>query len=823
MEDIDTSKKVLREVQLLSRLFHQFVVRYYQSWSEDARGENISLSEEEDDDEDEEKEEESESTIDSSDEHNMGDGDDWLSQEASNSFVRFAIDSNEVKNTGFSVNDLSLTDLRIEIESESEVHSPRRRRKTSTKGKDRSGRLVDYRILYIQMEYCEKKTLRDAIDDGLDEEESWRLFRQILEGLAHIHSQGVIHRDLKPSNIFLDASNNIKLGDFGLATSPEANQTAITPTTFMSVADNLNESLTGGIGTPVYVAPEIVHQNAKYNSKVDLYSLGIVFFEMNRPRFSTAMERFHVMSDIRSKEINLPSEFPEKCEAQAKIIRMLLSHLAKERPSALKLLQSGLLPPRIEEEYVQEALRTIIGQNNSLYYSQLMDALFGQTTDAHKDYTFDFKSGPTELDPFRGMIAGKVQAVITDIFHRHGAVHIAAPLLVPKLEKNLRKVVELMDSNGGIVELPYDLTFPFARYISRLNLDGIDVVKRFSFDKVYRRNMTGGQPWSVSEVDFDIVHSRPNLSMIPEAEVLKVVIEVLDEFNFCRSHIYKIRLNHDNILELLLDISQFPPGLLARKAVYHFLEQLDRSLTWSQFRNQILQQVPGITRANVDLLELFNSCGSVETVFTRLDDIIKNYSGSKRQYQDCKGKVEALVASLHALGVTADVEFSPLLSYNSHYYRGGIIFQVGFGSRRKLDVVACGGRYDSLLHSFQHPGAKRLHAVGANIALQKIINMVSAEQSGLLRQWISRRGEADFLSPLARRCDVLVVGFGQQVGLQERLAVVKDIWSIGISADLMLEDVRHPDDAASEARLRGVSFLVILKPSGKNTAGGSFF
>ena len=53
----------------------------------------------------------------------------------------------------------------------------------------------------------------------LDEEVSWNLLRQILHGLNHIHTQGIIHRDLKPGNIFIDFSENIKLGDFGLATS----------------------------------------------------------------------------------------------------------------------------------------------------------------------------------------------------------------------------------------------------------------------------------------------------------------------------------------------------------------------------------------------------------------------------------------------------------------------------------------------------------------------------------------------------------------------------------------------------------------------------
>jgi translation initiation factor 2-alpha kinase 4 len=62
---------------------------------------------------------------------------------------------------------------------------------------------------------------RTAIDSGLceDEERVWRLFREMVEGLAHIHQQGMIHRDLKPVNIFLDSNDHVKIGDFGLATT----------------------------------------------------------------------------------------------------------------------------------------------------------------------------------------------------------------------------------------------------------------------------------------------------------------------------------------------------------------------------------------------------------------------------------------------------------------------------------------------------------------------------------------------------------------------------------------------------------------------------
>ena len=106
------------------------------------------------------------------------------------------------------------------VESDDEEEDDENDPKQNTEnGKRSTTPLVQF--MYIQMEFCEKSTLRTAIDAGLyaDRERLWRLFREITEGLLHIHQQGMIHRDLKPVNIFLDSRDQVKIGDFGLATT----------------------------------------------------------------------------------------------------------------------------------------------------------------------------------------------------------------------------------------------------------------------------------------------------------------------------------------------------------------------------------------------------------------------------------------------------------------------------------------------------------------------------------------------------------------------------------------------------------------------------
>lgn len=152
------------------------------------------------------------------------------------------------------------------------------------------------------MELCEMD-LRTAMEKCKCRNEKIPLqwYLDIISGLAHLHQKGIIHRDLKPENILLDFHGRIKIGDFGLATTVDLILKQQQRTN--STVDKTRSSQSGYVGTSYYVAPELIERasNSTYGKKADIYSVGMIFFEMNHPKFATGMERDKVLKDARDK------------------------------------------------------------------------------------------------------------------------------------------------------------------------------------------------------------------------------------------------------------------------------------------------------------------------------------------------------------------------------------------------------------------------------------------------------------------------------------------------------------------------------------------
>src|SRR5262249_10626203 len=140
--------------------------------------------------------------------------------------------------------------------------------------------------------------LRHVLREGrLKPEEALKIVPQICEALQYAHEQGGVHRDIKPENILVDKRGPVKIADFGLAKLLGQKAAA--------------SGLTGSrqvMGTPHYMAPEQMERPLEVDHRADIYSLGVVFYEMltgELPlgRFAPPSQRVEV--DVRLDEVVL--------------------------------------------------------------------------------------------------------------------------------------------------------------------------------------------------------------------------------------------------------------------------------------------------------------------------------------------------------------------------------------------------------------------------------------------------------------------------------------------------------------------------------------
>ncbi len=153
--------------------------------------------------------------------------------------------------------------------------------------------VVAEKLCYIVMEYVAGGTLEDRAQPGhlLPVDRVVELIFKCTRALAFAHRLGITHRDIKPANILLAGESDIKISDFG---------TAITPS-------NNERTQISGIGSPAYMSPEQV-QEIKLDHRTDIYSLGIVLFQLLTGRLPfQASSQFNMIYQIMHDAIPAPS------------------------------------------------------------------------------------------------------------------------------------------------------------------------------------------------------------------------------------------------------------------------------------------------------------------------------------------------------------------------------------------------------------------------------------------------------------------------------------------------------------------------------------
>ncbi len=181
-------------------------------------------------------------------------------------------------------------------------------------------------LFYLLMEFVDGMNLRQLLQSGkINSEQALAIVPRICEALQYAHEQGIVHRDIKPENILLDKQGRVKIADFGIAKilGPERKE----------------QPLTGekAIGTPHYMAPEQVEKPATVDHRADIYSLGVVFYEMltgELPlgKFSPPSQKVRI--DVRLDEVVMRAleKEPERRYQQASQVKNQVETIATTPP-----------------------------------------------------------------------------------------------------------------------------------------------------------------------------------------------------------------------------------------------------------------------------------------------------------------------------------------------------------------------------------------------------------------------------------------------------------------------------------------------------------
>ena len=184
---------------------------------------------------------------------------------------------------------------------------------------------------YLLMEYVDGVNLREAMQAGrFSPEQALAVVPEICDALQAAHSEGVLHRDIKPENILLDREGRVKIVDFGIAR-------------LMSDSErNFTLTMTGhALGSTAYMAPEQHEQPHKVDHRADIYSLGVVIYEMltgELPlgRFPSPGERAAVNSRIDEIVLKTLEKERDLRQQSATEVKTDLAGVSSHKPEQVK-------------------------------------------------------------------------------------------------------------------------------------------------------------------------------------------------------------------------------------------------------------------------------------------------------------------------------------------------------------------------------------------------------------------------------------------------------------------------------------------------------
>lgn len=391
----------------------------------------------------------------------------------------------------------------------------------------------------------------------------------------------------------------------------------------------------------------------------------------------------------------------------------------------------------------------------------------------NKNITLKTPKGTRDYGPESMALRQQIFDKVIAVFKKHGAETIDTPVfelkevLTGKYGEDSKLIYDLKDQGGEILALRYDLTVPFARFVGMGNVFNI---KRYHIAKVYRRDnpsMTKGRYREFYQCDFDIAGTYD--PMLPDAECVKVVVEILSELDIGD---FVVKLNHRKLLDGMFEACGVPAEKF--RTICSSVDKLDKT-PWAEVRKEMIDE-KGLDAPIADRIGEYVQLSGGEELVDKLagDENLSKIKTAMEGIEDMR----LLLRFCQIFGVKDKVSFDLSLARGLDYYTGVIYEAVlkseptpatnGANKDEEVSVgsVAGGGRYDNLVGMF-NPKRKQVPCVGVSIGVERIFSILEAKHQQKIR---------------TTEIEIYVASAHKGLHLK-RMEILNKLWDAGIKAE----------------------------------------